>query len=184
MWVGSTVYFLSDRGGEFNLYSFDRTERQVKALTTHGDFPIEAASAGAGKIVYEQAGRISAFDPASGRAERLVIGVAADLPETRVRYADAVKFLRAADISPNGKRVVVEFRGEVVTVPAKKGDVRYLTRSPGVHERSPIWSPDGKSIAYLSDASGEYTLHVRPQDGKGEPRAYPLDGAGFYERPS
>jgi len=183
MWVGSTVYFLSDRGGEFNLYSFDRTERQVKALTTHGDFPIEAASAGAGKIVYEQAGRISAFDPASGRAERLVIGVAADLPETRVRYADAVKFLRAADISPNGKRVVVEFRGEVVTVPAEKGDPRNLTQTADAHERDPAWSPDGKSIAYFTDAPGDYVLAVRPADGKGAAKTYGLKGAGFYEKP-
>ena len=79
---------------------------------------------------------------------------------------------------------MLEYRGEIVTVPAKKGDPRNLTETPGVHERSPVWSPDGKSIAYFSDASGEYALHVRPQDGKGEPRVLCRSrGPGFYERP-
>ncbi len=180
MWVGPVVYFLSDRDGEFNLYSYDRASKQIRALTHHDDFPIDAASAGAGRIVYEQAGRIFAFDPASGRAERLKVGVAADLPEARVRYAEGAKFVRSADISPGGKRAVVDFRGEIVTVPAEKGDPRDLTRTPGAHEREPAWSPDGKSIAYFTDASGDYALAVRPADGKGEARAYPLGGAGFY----
>ncbi len=183
MWIGSTVYFLSDRDGEFNLYSFDRGSKKVKALTTHDDLPIEAASAGAGKIVYEQAGRIHAFDPTSGRAERLKIGVAADLPETRARYSDAAKFLRSADLSPSGKRVAVEFRGEVVTVPAEKGDPRNLTQSTDAHEREPAWSPDGKWIAYFTDASGDYVLAVRSADGKGDVKTYDLKGAGFYEKP-
>ena len=87
-------------------------------------------------------------------------------------------------ISPSGKRAVLEYRGEIVTVPAKKGDPHNLTQTPGAHERSPAWSPDGKSIAYFSDATGEYQLVVRPQDGKGEGRSYPLKGSGFYEQPA
>jgi len=184
IWVGETVYFLSDRSGEFNLFSYDRGTKAVEQLTRHDDFPIEAASSGSGTIIYEQAGRLWTFDPASKVPTRLKVGVAADLVETRPRHASGAKFARSADISPTGQRAVVEFRGEVVTVPAKKGDVRNLTHSPGVHERSPIWSPDGKAVAYFSDASGEYALHVAPQDGKGEAKAYPLKGAGFYERPS
>ena len=183
MWVGQAVYFLSDRDGEFNLYSFDRASKRVKALTSHDDFPIEAASAGAGKIVYEQGGRISTFDPNSGRSERIKVGVAADLPETRPRYADSLKFARSADVSPTGKRVVVEFRGEVVTVPAEKGDPRNLTQTADAHERDPAWSPDGKLVAYFTDASGDYLLAVRPADGKGEAKTYDLKGAGFYEKP-
>ena len=94
-----------------------------------------------------------------------------------------VKSIRSADISPSGKRAVFEYRGEIVTVPAKKGDPRNLTETPGVHERSPVWSPDGKSIACFSDAAGEYALHVRPQDGQERRRVHALKGAGFYERP-
>ena len=182
MWLGDTVYFLSDRDGEFNLYAYDRGVKQVKRLTDHADFPIEAATAGDGLIVYEHAGRIHRFDPKTAHDERLKIGVAADLTETRPRFAGGMKYVRGADVSPTGQRAVVEFRGEVVTVPAKKGDPRNLTRTPGAHERSPAWSPDGNSVAYFSDASGEYALHVRPHDGKAGPKVYPLKGAGFYER--
>ncbi len=111
------------------------------------------------------------------------IHIAADLIEARPRYATGSKHLRTTDISPHGQRAVLEYRGEIVSIPAKKGDAHNLTETPGVHERAPVWSPDGKSIAYFSDASGEYALVVRPQDGKGQGRTYPLSGAGFYERP-
>ena len=183
MWIGDTLYFLSDRGGEFNLFSYRRGSKQVAQLTRHDDFPIESASAGAGRVIYEQGGRLWVFTPSSDEPKRLKIGVAADLAETRPRYVSGAKYVRGADISPSGQRAVFEYRGEIVTVPAKKGDVRNLTRTIAVHERSPIWSPNGKSIAFFSDASGEYALQVVPQDGKGE-KSYPLKGAGFYERPS
>jgi len=183
MWIGDTVYFLSDRDGEFNLYSFERDSKKVTRCTHHDVFPIASASAGAGKVIYEQAGWVHLFEPGAGKSRRLEIGVAADLAETRPRYATGAAHVRSFGISPSGKRVVLEYRGEIVTVPVKKGDPHNLTRTPGAHERSPVWSPDGESIAYFSDASGEYALVVRPQDGKGEGRAYPLKGAGFYERP-
>ena len=183
MWIGETVYFLSDRGGEFNLYSYDLKSRNVVRRTRHDVFPVESASAGAGRIIYEQAGYLHVFNPGTNESTRLKIGVAADLVETRPRYVSNVKSIRSADISPTGKRAVFEYRGEIVTVPAKKGDPRNLTETPAAHERSPVWSPDGKSIACFSDASGEYALHVHPQDGQGEGRVYALKGAGFYDRP-
>jgi len=183
MWIGDTVYFLSDRDGEFNLYSFDRDSKKVTRRTHHDAFPIASASSGAGKVIYEQAGWVHLYDPGAGKSRRLEIGVAADLTEPRPRYATGATHIRNFGISPSGKRAVLEYRGEIITVPVKKGDPRNLTRTPGAHERSPVWSPDGKSIAYFSDASAEYALVVRPQDGKGEGRSYPLKGAGFYERP-
>ncbi len=183
MWVGETVYFLSDRDGEFNLYSYDRNSKRVARCTQHDAFPIASASSGAGMVIYEQAGWIHRYEPGVKKLTKLKIGVAADLTETRPRHASGGKHIRDMDISPTGKRVALEFRGEIVTVPAKKGDPRNLSRTSGVHERSPTWSPDGKSIAYFSDASGEYALVVRPQDGKGDGRTYPLFGSGFYEQP-
>lgn len=184
MWIGDSVYFVSDRDGEFNLYSFDGKSKAVKKLTDHQDFPILWASAGAGKIIYEQAGYLHVFDPATGKHAKVAVGVAADLPDTRPRFVKGQRYIRSGSFSPSGARAAFEFRGEIVTVPAEKGDPRNLTNTPGVHERSPAWSPDGRSIAYFSDRGGEYQLIVASQDGKGEPKSYKLTGAGFYSRPA
>ena len=180
-WIGGTLYFRSDRGGEFNLYSFQPGTTQVRQLTHHDDFPVLSLSSGANVVIYEQAARLHLFDPNSGQTQPLRIGVAADLSELRPRYVSGPKYLRSFHLSPSAARLAVEFRGEILTVPAQKGYPRNLTQSPGVHERGPAWSPDGSRIAYLSDASGEYELRIEPQDGKGEVRHYALGGAGFYE---
>jgi tricorn protease len=184
MWLGDMVYFVSDRNGEFNLFSFDTRSKAIKQLTTHEDFPIVSASAGGGKIIYEQAGYLHVFDPAAGKAAKLTVGVTADLPDTRPRFVKGTRYIRSAALSPSGARAVFEFRGEIITVPAEKGDPRNLTNTPGVHERSPAWSPDGRSIAYFSDAGGEYQLVVAPQDGKGDAKSFKLPGAGFYANPA
>jgi len=183
MWVGDKVYFNSDREGEFNLFSFDPRTGVVEKLTRHEGFPVLNASSGAGRIIYEQEGWLHTLDPASGTEQRLRVGVGADLREARGRYAKGAEWVRAASLAPDAKRVAVEFRGEIVTVPAEKGDPRNITRSPGAHDRSPAWSPDGQQIAYFSDASGEYALHIAAQDGTGEPRSIGIAGAGFYGEP-
>ncbi|MDH7512911.1 MAG: PDZ domain-containing protein [Clostridiales bacterium] len=183
MWIGDKIYFRSDRNGEFNLFSYDTKTKRIQQLTRHEDFPIVSASCGAGKIIYEQGGYLHIFDPQAQKSSRLTIGVAADLLEIRERFVKGARYIRNASISPTGARAVFEFRGEIITLPAEKGDFRNITLTPGVHERSPAWSPDGKAIAYFSDESGEYELHVRSQDGKGEVKKYKLSGAGFYDAP-
>jgi len=180
MWVDSKVYFMSDRNGEFNLFSYDRGAKDVKQLTFFKDYPVLSASAGAGRIVFEQAGVLHLYDVAKNQERRLPIGVATDLPELRERYARGSQWIRGSAVSPTGARAAFEFRGEIVTVPAEKGDPRNLSGTPGVYERSPVWSPDGASIAYFSDESGEYELHVRNQEGKGDVRKFKLNGAGYY----
>jgi tricorn protease len=183
VWIGDRLYFRSDRDGEFNLYAFDRATKAVTRLTTHDDFPVQGVQAGGGRIVYEQGGFVHVLDPAAGGETRLKLGVAADLVERRPRWAKGAKWIRAASLSPSGARVAFEFRGEIVTLPREKGDDRDLTQSPGVHDRSPAWSPDGKWIAYFSDEGGEYGLVLEPQDGRGAPRRIALQGAGFYFNP-
>ena len=183
MWIGEKIYFLSDRNGEFNLFSYDTKTKEVKQLTAYKDYPVLSASAGGGKIIYEQAGLLHIYDPQANKSMHLTIGVSADLNELRERYVKGARWVRNGSISPSGARAVLEFRGEIVTVPAEKGDPRNITLTPGIHERSPLWSPDGKSIAYFSDESGEYELHVRSQDGKGETKKFKLTGAGFYDSP-
>jgi tricorn protease len=184
MWIDSTIYFRSDRNGEFNIFSYDPKTKAVKQLTTYADFPIMAASAGGGRIIYEQAGYLHLLDPRSGKSTQLAIGAAADLEETRTRYAKGFRWVRDVSLSPTGARAALEFRGEIVTVPAEKGDPRNISNTPGANERSPLWSPDGKQIAYFSDASGEYQLCLQNQDGKGEIRKLPLTGTGFYDNPA
>jgi tricorn protease len=183
MWIGDKVYFRSDRNGEFNLFSYDPKTKEVKQLTNHTDYPILNAAAGGGKIIYEQAAHLHIFDPQTTKSTRLKIGVSADLGELRERFVRGARWVRGADLSPSGARAAFEFRGEIVTVPAEKGDPRNITNASASHERSPVWSPDGRSIAYFSDASGEYQLHVRPQDGKGDVKKFKLAGAGFFDSP-
>ncbi|MCX6244277.1 MAG: PDZ domain-containing protein [Bacteroidetes bacterium] len=180
MWIGDFVYFLSDRNGEFNLFSYNTKTKDIKQLTRFTDFPINTAGYGGGRIIFEQSGYLHLFDPGTGNATQLHIRVPADLPGIRPRYVPASKTIRNADLSPSGARAVFEARGEIITVPAEKGDARNLTNSPGVCERMPAWSPDGKKIAWLSDESGEYQLVISDQEGKGDTKNYALNGAGFY----
>ena len=180
MWLEPGVlWFRSDRDGEFNLYKYALGDKSVTRVTSHADFPVLSASAGGGKIAYEQAGWLFLLDPATGQAHKVTIGVAADLREPRVRWVKGADFVRNYSLSPSGARVAFEMRGEIVTVPAEKGDPRNLTNTPGAHERSPAWSPDGKQVAYVSDQGGEYRLRIASQDGKGEPRVIEVHDAGF-----
>lgn len=180
MWIVNTVYFLSDRNGEFNLFSYDVQSEQINQLTQFKDFPILYASAGENQIIFERAGHLYLFDIQNSQSKKLTIGVSTDLLELRPRYAKGARYIRSASISPSGARAVFGFRGEVITVPAEKGDPRNLSNTKGVHERFPEWSPDGKSIAYFSDATGEYKLYIRPHDGKGKVKSFTLKGSGFY----
>src|SRR6202034_700621 len=82
--------------------------------------------------------------------------------------------IQNAAISPTGARAVFEAHGEIFTVPAEKGDVRNLTNTSNAAERDPAWSPDGKRVAYFSDASGEYQLFIREQNGMGTPKVIDL----------
>jgi tricorn protease len=181
--MGMTVYFRSDRAGEYNLFSYDTEAKTVKQLTHFTDFPVIALAAGGGNVVFEQAGYLHRFDPSNGQSTRLQIGAASDLIERRPRFIKGAKHVRNMAISPSGARAVFEIRGEIVTLPAEKGDPRNLTNTTNLNERDPAWSPDGKSIAYFCDAGGEYALHIQSANGKGETKVHKLLGAGFYERP-
>lgn len=183
MWINDKVFFTSDRNGEFNLYSYATGTKELKQLTFFNDFPVIKASAGNGRIIFEQEGLLHTYDPESDKASKLTVGIAADLLELRPRFVQGTNYIRSADISPTGSRVVFDFRGDIITLPAEKGDPRNITLTTSTHEKYPSWSPDGKSIAYFSDASGEYSLHIKQQDGKGEPRIIKLNGTGFYAYP-
>ena len=168
IWLGEKVYFLSDRAGSVSLFSYDTVTRKVTALVHNDGYDMKSASAGPGAIVYEQFGSIHLFDLKSGKAKQVDITVSGDIPSLRPSFEKVASRISNASLSPTGARAVFEARGEIFSVPAEKGDVRNLTNTSGVAERSPAWSPDGKQIAYFSDESGEYQLHLRAQDGMGD----------------
>ncbi len=184
MWVGDKIYFLSDRSGPVSLFSYDTRAKKVAQAVENRGLDLKSASAGPGAIVYEQFGLLHLFDLKSGKAKQVEIRLAGDLQELRPRFVNVSKRLRFPDLSPNGARAVFEARGEIVTVPAEKGDARNLTSTVGVDEREPVWSPDGKTVAYFSDESGEYGLHVRDQNAMGEVKKFSLGGTpAFYFAP-
>ncbi|MCP4311057.1 MAG: peptidase S41 [Bacteroidetes bacterium] len=180
MWIGEKIYFLSDRNKEFNLFSYDTGSKDIEQLTNFEDFPIISARNHGSKIIFEQAGYLHTFDLESASPSKLPVGISADLLELRPRFVNGGRYIRSAGISPSGARAVFDYRGEIITVPADKGDPRNITQTAAAHEKYPDWSPNGKSIAYFSDASGEYAIHIKSQDGKGDERVIALNGTGFY----
>ncbi len=182
MWIKDHIYFASDRDGEFNLYSFHVPSKRVERLTRFRDHPVMDPSASESSIIFERAGYLYRFEIATRKAERLKVGIGADLREARPRFVSGPKWLRAMEPSPKGKRLAVEYRGEILTVPLEKGAIRNLSQSPGAHERDPIWSPDGTKLAWFSDAAKAYQLVVHERK-TGKARSYKLKGAGFYRQP-
>ncbi len=171
MWVGDTIYFLSDRSGPVALFTYDTKSRQVAEVVKNDGLDFKSASAGPDAIVYEQFGALAIYDLKTRKNRALNVKLTGDLAEIRPHFRKfAVNEMRAAGISPTGARALFVAHGEILTVPAEKGDIRNLTNSPAAEDREPAWSPDGKSIAYFSDASGEYALEIREQNGLGEPR--------------
>jgi tricorn protease len=165
MWIGDKVYFLSDRNGPVTLFAYDPASREVVQVLANDGLDLKSASAGPDAIVYEQFGSLYILELKTKQANRLDVQVPAELVEVRPHFVKGSKHIQNAALSPSGARAAFEARGEIITVPAEKGDIRNLTNSPGVAERDPAWSPDGKWLAYFSDESGEYLLHLKEPRG-------------------
>jgi tricorn protease len=184
MWgPDNRIYYISDRDGRMNLYVSDLATKEAKQLTNFRDFDIKFPSIGKDSIVFEQAGQIWRFDLASGQAAPVPITIAEDFASGRAGLVDAGKHVQSVATSPDGKRVIAVARGELFSVPGKDGTPRNLSRTSGAHERDAVWSPDGKWIAYNSDATGENELYIRPQDGKAEPQQVTTGADTYYYRP-
>jgi tricorn protease len=175
VWVGTTVYFLSDRNGAVSLFKYDTKTQQVQQVLENHGLDLKTLSAGPDGLVYEQFGSLHLYDLKTGQEHAVPVTIGGDLPHL-VPHLAAVPARAAENISlsPTGARVVAEARGDIFTLPVEKGDIRNLTKTPGSAERDPSWSPDGKSIAYFSDASGEYQLYIRDQDGLKPPTVIDL----------
>jgi tricorn protease len=184
VWVGNTVYFISDRDGVANVWSYDLGTKKLTQVTRFKDFDVKTLDSGAGTVVFEQAGYVHELDPSTGRERVVNITAAGDFPWMMPNWADVTTRMQNIALSPTGKRVAVEARGEIFTIPAEKGDVRNLTNSSGSAERDPAWSPDGKYVSYFSDKSGEYKLMIEAQDGLTPPREITLANPTHYYMPA
>ncbi len=173
-WLGDTVYFISDRDGIANVWSYDTTTKALTQRTKFIDYDVKSLDAGGGAVIFEQAGYLHLFDPRANKTEQLSINAAGDFPWMMTRFEDVTVRMSNVSLSPTGKRILVEARGEIFTIPEAKGDIRNITNSSGSAERQPAWSPDGKWISYFSDKSGEYKLVIESQDGLGAPREISL----------
>ena len=183
VWSGTTVYFLSDRNGPVSLFSYDSNTKQVQQVIANQGFDLKTVSAGPGALVFEQFGSLHLYYLATHQDHTVPVTIRGDLPHLVQHLANvAAKEVQNVAISPTGARIVAEAHGDIFTVPTEKGDTRNMTRTPASAERDPAWSPDGKSIAYFSDASGEYQLYLRDQDGLQAPRVIDLgpDASFFY----
>jgi tricorn protease len=184
VWLGETVYFLSDRDWAANIWAYDTGSRELRQVTHHADYDVKSLDAGGGVLAYEQGGWIHLLDPAGGQAERVEVHVRGDFPWLVERWEEVGSRLTSPALSPTGQRAIFEARGEIFTVPVEDGDWRNLTLTPGVAERTPSWSPEGDRVAWFSDASGAYRLVIADQTGTGERREYPLESGTFYYTPS
>jgi tricorn protease len=184
MWApNNKIYYLSERDGRMNLYSYDLASKKTAQHTTFRDYDIKFPSLGKGGIVFEQAGYIWHFDLKTEKARQVPITVKEDMAIARGGVTNVSRFVTNVNPSPDGKRAVLTARGEIFTVPAKNGVARNLTNTTAVHERDATWSPDGKWIAYVSDVTGENEIWLRPQDGRGEPVQITKDAKTYYYAP-
>ncbi|MBN8730424.1 MAG: PD40 domain-containing protein [Acidobacteria bacterium] len=183
MWVGDSIYFLSDRDGPTTLFRYETTSKQVTKVVDNRGFDVKWASAGPGAIVYEQFGSLHLFDLKSGKPRRVPIRITEDLSQIKPGTVKAGDMLVHASLSPNGAEVVAEARGEILVLNAGTGESRVLTKTAGVAERDPAWSPNGEWIAYFSDESGEYELHLRSPDGSKLNKIRLADRPVFYQSP-
>ncbi|MCW5754388.1 MAG: PD40 domain-containing protein [Phycisphaeraceae bacterium] len=186
MWHKDVVYYLSDDGPEhrLNIWRFDTRTNRREQITRFADYDVKFPSIGPGdkgqgEIVFQQGSRLMLLDLGTRSAREVRVTIPGDRPRLRPRMVDASQHLGGGGISPTGKRVVVEARGDIWTVPAEKGPARQMTDTSGAAERSPAWSPDGRWIAYFSDEQGEYELYVTQSDGRGETRRV-TDGNTTY----
>jgi tricorn protease len=185
MWHGSTLYLLSDRDEQkrWNIWACDTKKEKFRQVTHFKDYDVRFPSIGTGDIVFENGGQLYLLGLADEKAHPVEITVVTDRATLKPRAENVSSLVQNGTISPTGKRALFEARGEIFSVPAEHGVVRNVTRSSGVAERYPTWSPDGKLIAYWSDRTGEYELTMRHADGTGEETTLTRLGPGFRYQP-
>lgn len=180
-WSGNTVYFLSDENPEMrlNVWAYDTKTKAMSQLTNFKDFDVSFLSASAKDLVFEMGGDLYLMDLATKNHKKVEVRVISDLAVEMPQLKDVSKSVANMTVSPDGKRVVLQARGELFNVPAKEGFTLNMTQSSGVLDHSPAWSPDGKTVAYWSDRSGEYEIYLQGSQGSQEPKKLTNRKSGF-----
>ena len=180
MWIGDSIYYLSDPTGPVGMFRYDNATGKVSTEIEGKGLDIKSASAGPGAIVYERLGSLNLLDLNTHQSKRVPITIHSDFPEVRTGFKDVRANISGMSMSPSGQRLVVAARGFIFTAPAAKGDIRVLEGKQGVNRREPAWSPDGKTIAYISDEDGDQKLALYDISTEKEKRVPLADGSGYY----
>ncbi|WP_019540389.1 S41 family peptidase [Proteiniphilum acetatigenes] len=170
VWHGNNIFYASDRDARLNIWRYNVTTGENEQITRHSDFDVMWPSGRNGKLVYENGGYLHVLDLASGSSRKITVSIHYDNPNLQPYFRNVKEFIGSYSLSPSGKRALFEARGDIYSVPVEKGEIRNLTNTQGVREISPVWSPDGKQIAYCSDATGEYELYILENKEGATPR--------------
>lgn len=188
MWQGTTVYYLSDAGPShlLQIWSFDTVGGVRQQVTDLPDFDVKfpaigPGADGKGEIVFQHGSRLMLLDLRNRETHEVKVTIPGDRPNLRPRHVDTAEAIRNWDLSPTAKRVAVEARGDIWTLPAEHGTPRNLTHSDDATDRSPAWSPDGQWVAYISDRDGEYEVWLAPSDGDGPAKQLTHDQQAFFQ---
>jgi tricorn protease len=172
LWLGNTIYFLSDRDRTSNIWSYTPGSGELKQVTTYTGSDIKWLSGFGNKLAFERDGYLHLLDLSSNESKQFSITINADFPWAETKWEDVTKSIGSVSLSPTGKRVIMEARGDIYTIPAENGDARNITNSSGVADHAPVWSPKGNEVAWFSDADGKgYAMLVASQDGLSKPRS-------------
>ncbi|HOZ84407.1 MAG TPA: PDZ domain-containing protein [Niabella sp.] len=181
MWHENFIYFLSDRGAEMrmNLWRYHISTKQFEQLTKFTDYDVHYPSQGPDDIVFEAGGKLYLYSFATRQQKEIKVSVVTDFALMKPKTIAVNEYIQHAAVSPDGNRVLMEARGDIFSLPAENGFVKNLTMTSGVAERYPSWSPNGKTVAYWSDKSGEYELWIMDPNKDGSAKKITSYGAGF-----
>lgn len=176
LWVGNTIYFLSDRDWIMNVWAYDTRSKNLRQVTKFAETDVKYLNTAAnGQLIIEQNGYLHLVDPSNGNTTQLNINVIGDFPWAETKWENVTNRATNVSLSATGKRVVMQSRGEIFTVPVEYGDARNMTNSSDAADRRPLWSPKGDRIAWFSDKSGDgYRIYFTDQDGLSEATSFSI----------
>jgi tricorn protease len=178
VWVGDTIYFVSERDGMANLYRLDPKTGKTAEVTHYTDYGILYPSSDGKRVVYQHGNGLALYDPTANKTQELKLALNSDRIHARMRRVPMQPAINSVAVGPTGKRILVEARGQLMSVPVENGDSRPVANSPGSRTQYPAWSRDGKQAAFVSDRSGEEQIWIAPAVGTGQPRQLTHDHQG------